>query len=171
VAGASGDLLRYLRGMGCCQKCQLPVCVRDEREIDDRMYRVEASQASGESTLARATARDRVSGLITGTTRASALAVNDGPVAGLGVSRPRPDHRSASRRSRVDGTRPKMTTPLMDKHRADHHRHNSRSKVVPTATASCPHPAATKPAYDHVMQYAAATRCKAIGHGVRSPLC
>ena len=47
-----------------------------------------------------------------------------------------------------------MTTPLMDNTVpiATGTTHAATSR--PTATASCPHPAATKPAYDHVMQYA-----------------
>ena len=57
-------------------------------------------------------------------------------------------------RSRIDGTLPKMTTPLMDNTVPITTGTTHAAASRPTATASCPHPAATNPAYDHVMQYA-----------------
>ena len=47
-----------------------------------------------------------------------------------------------------------MMTPLMDNTVAITIGTTQAGEPRPTATASCPHPAATKPAYDHVMQYA-----------------
>jgi hypothetical protein len=54
----------------------------------------------------------------------------------------------------MDGTLPKMMTPLMDNTVAITPGTTHAGVSKPMATASCPHPAATKPAYDHVMQYA-----------------
>src|SRR6185436_7248646 len=63
-------------------------------------------------------------------------------------------HRSAGRRSKIDGTRPKMMTPLTVNTVPITVGTTHAERSSPTATVSCPHPAATKPAYDHVMQYA-----------------
>jgi hypothetical protein len=61
--------------------------------------------------------------------------------------------RPASIRSRMDGSRPKMTTPLIDNTVPITARTTHAPSSSPTATTSWPHPAATKPAYDHDMQY------------------
>jgi hypothetical protein len=61
--------------------------------------------------------------------------------------------RPASIRSRMDGTRPKMTTPLIDNTVPITAGTTHAPSSSPTATTSWPHPAATKPAYDHDMQY------------------
>ena len=97
---------------------------RDGREHADR--HVVGGQARCRTL--ETPARDRANDLVSTSGRSGAA--RSGPYRAVAVLRIMVQ---PACRSRVDGTLPKMTTPLMDKHRADHHRHRPRPVTLPNS--------------------------------------